>query len=161
MTVWGGDVVAVNSIKHALSISLDPIQLINVVSDVEDDEVSVAASNTTTTRHHTSIHQNAHNHNSTRHVNPKIDAINAMTIAPSHAIADTGATGIFVMDGSKVENKRRLATKPPIVNLPDGTKVKSTHECDITIPGLPKVLMSSNTIHCLINWNTSIVQSGM
>jgi hypothetical protein len=59
-----------------------------------------------------------------------------MTIAPSHAIVDTGATGIFVMDRSKVENKR-LATKPLIINLPDGTKVKSTHECDITIPGLP------------------------
>jgi hypothetical protein len=73
------------------------------------------------------------------HVDPKINAINAMTIAPTHAIADTGATGIFIMDGSKVENKR-LATKPLIINLPDGTKVKSTHECDITIPGLPKIL---------------------
>ena len=62
-----------------------------------------------------------------------------MTIAPTHAIADTGATGIFVMEGSKVENIR-LAMKPLIINLPDGTKVTSTHECDITIPGLPKVL---------------------
>ena len=76
---------------------------------------------------------------STTHVNPKIDAMNDMTIAPTHATADTGATGIFIMDGSKVENKR-LATKPLIINLPDGTKVMSTHECDITIPGLPKVL---------------------
>ena len=38
-----------------------------------------------------------------------------------------------------MENKR-LAMKPLIINLPDGTKVTSTHECDITIPGLPKVL---------------------
>ena len=72
-------------------------------------------------------------------IDPKIDAINAMTIAPTHAIADTGATGIFVMDGSKVDNKR-VTTKPLIINLPDGTKVKSTHECDSTIPGLPKIL---------------------
>jgi hypothetical protein len=30
---------------------------------------------------------------------------------------------------------------PPTINLPDGSKVKSTHKCDITIPGLPTVLV--------------------
>ena len=34
-----------------------------------------------------------------------------------------------------------LAVRPLTINLPDGTKVMSTHTCDITIPGLPKVLV--------------------
>jgi hypothetical protein len=33
------------------------------------------------------------------------------------------------------------AIRPLTINLPDSTKVKSTHTCDITIPGLPKVLV--------------------
>ncbi len=65
--------------------------------------------------------------------------INAITIAPTHAVADTGATSIFVMNGVDVVN-RRMATKPLIVNLPDGRKVRLTHVCDITIPGLPGTL---------------------
>jgi hypothetical protein len=43
------------------------------------------------------------------------------------------------MDGVDVVN-RRVASKPLTVNLPDGRKVKSTHVCDITIPGLPTTL---------------------
>jgi hypothetical protein len=40
------------------------------------------------------------------------------------------------MDSVDVVN-RRVATKPLTMNLPDGRKVKSTHVCNITIPGLP------------------------
>jgi hypothetical protein len=65
--------------------------------------------------------------------------INAITIAPTHAVADTGATSIFVMDGVDVVN-RCMATKPLTVNLPDGRKVKLMHVCNITIPGLPGTL---------------------
>jgi hypothetical protein len=57
----------------------------------------------------------------------------------SHAIMDTGATSIFIMEGTPVENKR-VAKKPLTINLPDGSKIKSTHCCDITIPGLPIIL---------------------
>ena len=60
-------------------------------------------------------------------------------IDKSKAFADTGATAIFVMEDVPVDNKRAVL-KPLTINLPDGTRVKSTHECDITIPGLPKVL---------------------
>jgi len=52
---------------------------------------------------------------------------------------DTGATAIFIMEGTPVENKR-IAKKPLTINLPDGTKIKSTHCCDITVPGLPTIL---------------------
>ena len=57
-----------------------------------------------------------------------------------HAIMDTGATAIFIMEGTPVENKW-IAKKPLTINLPDGTKIKSAHCCDIAIPGLPKKLM--------------------
>jgi hypothetical protein len=57
----------------------------------------------------------------------------------THAIVDTGATAIFIMEGTPVDNKR-IATKPLTINLPDGTKIMSNHCCNITIPGLPTVL---------------------
>jgi hypothetical protein len=72
--------------------------------------------------------------------NPKLQYLNAITIATNLAVTDMGATSIFVTDGVDVENKR-LATKPLTVNLPDGRKIKSTHVCNIKIPGLPVILM--------------------
>jgi hypothetical protein len=71
--------------------------------------------------------------------NPKLQHLNVITIAINLAEADTGVTSIFVMDGVDIENKR-LATKPLTVNLPDGRKIKSTHVCNINIPGLPITL---------------------
>jgi hypothetical protein len=71
--------------------------------------------------------------------NPMPQYLNALTIAASQAIADTGATSIFFMEGVDVKNKRP-ATKPLTINLPDGRQVKSTHICDIDIPGLPTML---------------------
>jgi hypothetical protein len=72
-------------------------------------------------------------------VNPNPQYLNAITIATNQAIADTGATSIFIMDEVEVENKR-LTKKPLIINLPDGKKFKSTHKCDINIPGLTRTL---------------------
>ena len=67
------------------------------------------------------------------------NAMNAVTIARDHAIADTGATSIFIMEGVDVVNKR-IATSPLQINLPDGKQVRSSHICDIAIPGLPTIL---------------------
>jgi hypothetical protein len=78
--------------------------------------------------------------------------INAITIAPNHAVADTGAISIFVMDGVDVAN-RRVATKPLIVNLPDGRKVKSTHACGINIPRLPVTLAG----HIILDLKTALL----
>jgi predicted ribosome-associated RNA-binding protein Tma20 len=36
---------------------------------------------------------------------PSAQYLNAMTIATSEAIADTGATSIFIMEGADVKNK--------------------------------------------------------
>jgi hypothetical protein len=71
---------------------------------------------------------------------PNPQYLNAIAIAASQAIADIGATSIFIMEGTPCKNLRP-AIRPLTINLPDGTKVNSTHTCDITIPGLPKVLV--------------------
>jgi hypothetical protein len=70
---------------------------------------------------------------------PMPQYLNALTIAANKAIADTGATAIFIMDNAEVNNKR-IATKPLKINLPDGTTIRLTHVCDIQIPGLPQTL---------------------
>jgi hypothetical protein len=66
--------------------------------------------------------------------------LNAITIATWQAIADMGATSIFVMERMPIHNLRP-AIHPLTINLLDGSKVKSTHTCNITIPGLPTVLV--------------------
>ncbi len=55
------------------------------------------------------------------------------------AIADSGVTHIFVMEGTNVINKRRT-TCPLKVTLANGWQVVSTHMCDIHIEGLQFVL---------------------
>jgi hypothetical protein len=70
---------------------------------------------------------------------PMPQYLNALTIATNQAIANTGATSIFIMEGADVDNKRP-ATVPLTIILPDGKWVQSTHVCDIQIPGLPTVL---------------------
>ena len=71
---------------------------------------------------------------------PTQQCLNAITIDISHAIADTGATNVFIMEGAPVNNKQKTS-KPLTINLPDGSKVKSAYECDITIPRLPQTLI--------------------
>ncbi len=71
---------------------------------------------------------------------PMLQYINAITIATNQAIADTGATSIFIMEGADVANKC-IAVKLLTINLPDGTQIQSTHVCDIQIRGLPTILM--------------------
>ncbi len=77
---------------------------------------------------------------------PAIDHIvkNNIACAAFHlnttdAIADSGATQIFVMDSTTVVNKHKT-THPLKVALADGRIVLSTHMCDIKIKGLPTVL---------------------
>jgi hypothetical protein len=65
--------------------------------------------------------------------------LNALTAATNQAIANTGATSIFIMDGIHMVNKR-VARKPLTINLPDGKQIMSTYICNIIILGLPTVL---------------------
>ena len=114
--------------------------------DVDNDKITIIAFNTT------NAVTSQCNRNNVNHSQPGPRLTMAATAralfgAPghdslqklSHAIMDSGATAIFIMEGTPVENKR-VATKPLTINLPDGSKIKSTHCCDINIPGLPKTL---------------------
>ena len=58
-----------------------------------------------------------------------------LSIPTTHAIADTGATSIFVMAGTPMDNVRQ-ATNPLSINLPNREVVQSKHVCNIIIPGL-------------------------
>jgi hypothetical protein len=70
---------------------------------------------------------------------PTPQYLNLITIAMLQAIADIGATSMYIMEGTPVKNIWPAA-KQLTINLPDGSQVKSTHLCNITIPGLPVVL---------------------
>ena len=73
---------------------------INLVSDVDDDDVvTVVTSNTNSGKRVYNPRPHTIATTSQEYVKPRIDSINAMTIAaPSHAITDTGATAIFIME---------------------------------------------------------------
>ncbi len=64
---------------------------------------------------------------------------NTMSFIKTHAVADTGTTSLFMMEGLKMSNVQ-IATIQLSINLPDGAIVKSTHTCDIILPGLPTML---------------------
>jgi hypothetical protein len=69
---------------------------------------------------------------------PTPQYLNAITVTTLQAL-DTGAMSIFMMAGKPVKNIWP-AMKQSTINLPDGSQVKSTHLCNITIPGLLIVL---------------------
>ena len=77
--------------------------------------------------------------NSTTTVHPPPDLINNMqdiVLAPHEAIADSGATGHFLLPNLQVHNKQ-IATAPLLITLPDGEAINSTHTGNLNIPGLP------------------------
>jgi hypothetical protein len=62
-----------------------------------------------------------------------------MLAKPLLAVANTGATSLFLTKGAPCQNKPH-ALNPVIVFLPDGRKIESMHLCDVMIPSLPIVL---------------------
>ncbi len=98
-----------------------PIQNI----DVESDDITVVTENLLNQRQHICM-------SSTHPRKPSIPI--------THAVADTGATSIMIMEKTPNMRNVRPATQPLTINLPDGTIVKSTHIWDLEIPGLPHVL---------------------
>ena len=123
----------VNSTISSYPTHLTQVAAPNFATD-DDDDSTIIASNCSSTH-------SAAKCTSTipRKVTPEHQDYANMLIKMSHAIADTGATSIFVMEGTPMENVQPTA-HPITINLPDGKKVLSTHTCDIRIPGLPTVL---------------------
>jgi hypothetical protein len=74
---------------------------------------------------------------------PKVHPVNhvyaVMMTSMDDAIVDSGATQIFIMEGTPMHNKQ-CTTCPLKVALADGRQVMSTHVCDVNIPGLPITL---------------------
>jgi hypothetical protein len=63
-----------------------------------------------------------------------------MMIKPTHAVADSGATSVFVLEGTPCKNIK-LAENPITILLPDEAKLTLRHICNITIPNLPFTLV--------------------
>ena len=68
-----------------------------------------------------------------------------ITRAVEWAVSDLGATSHFIMEGAPVVNKR-VALNPITVKLPDGTKLRSTHTCNLDIPWLPNHITEAHII---------------
>jgi hypothetical protein len=116
---------------------LDPTITFTPINDItiEDDNITVITSNLSDGMSMT--YQTAFSASApTRQSNIQT----AYTIATNDAIADLGATQIFVMKGTPVLNKQKI-TCPLKVALADGRRVMSTHMCDIVLPGLPTTLV--------------------
>ena len=129
---------------------MDPTQIINVLTNdnnlIKDDNVTVPTSNclSTTKRSINNICPTTHRPSLTATAqqifgSPSQQYLNTIAIKMNQAITDTSATSIFIMEGTPVSNLQPLSQLLTI-NLPDSSKVKSTHMCDITIPGLPTIL---------------------
>ena len=76
-----------------------------------------------------------------------IEMINALNIkiAVDMAVAYSGATGHFVLPGTKVSDMK-ISKKSLTINLPDGTQLKSTHTCEIALPWIPKEARRSHIV---------------
>jgi hypothetical protein len=88
----------------------------------------------------------------TNHIDSILQHEIAIGIATDRAIANTGATSIFIMEGINIENNPLfcLSLKPLTINLLDGTQVQSTHKYNSCILGLPTVLIGHIVLHLAI-----------
>ena len=69
---------------------------------------------------------------------------------PNFAIADTGATGHYILESTPHTNK--VPANPPItVTLPDGSTTHSTHMCTIPLPALPPAATIAHIMPGLAN----------
>jgi hypothetical protein len=105
--------------------SLDPTEnAFNVTSDdiIDNDTTVVTANCSSQDQFHTHLQTQPRMWAAAAGVllGPTLhEALNALTIATLHAITDTDATSIFIMDSIAVVNKR-TTLKPLTINLPDG-----------------------------------------
>ena len=131
---WGGvEKCLENEYKNLVSAPLDPTQLLFACSIEDEDNVMVAMSKVLS---RPALHKLAGFALQTRRVE----------IKDLHGIADTGATSVFIKEGVPVDYKQP-ATNPLTVNLPNGCRLKSTHTCNVVVPGLPHPLLG----HIVLN----------
>ena len=77
----------------------------------------------------------------------EINNLNLGATAPKkdEALADSGTTDHFMKEGAPVDNIK--PADPPIqIKMPNGVYEKSTHTCELRIPGLPKKLREGHIV---------------
>jgi hypothetical protein len=103
---------------------------------MSDDDITIPTSNDMSAPHNSA---RSYKSPAIEHIaNSEIAGV-GFRLATDNAIADSGATQIFVMDGTPVVNKQPT-TQPLKVSLANIRQVMSTHMCDIHINGLPFIL---------------------
>jgi hypothetical protein len=113
--------------KNLVSAALDPTNINLACSIAKYDNAMVVTSNVSSQPPTTEV----------AGLVPRMQHIDTDV---SHSIADTGVTLVFVQDGIPVVNMQP-AKSSLTVNLPDRHQVKSTHTCDVVVPGLPSPLV--------------------
>jgi hypothetical protein len=128
-----------NHVISATSISLNPT-LNNTPSDDDADTATVVTSNCAEKQFHVTQPQLSLVETAQALFGTTMPQyLNALTLVTNQAIADTGATSFFIVEGAIVDNKR-VAELPLTIKLPDCKTIHSTHVCDINIQGLPTIL---------------------
>jgi hypothetical protein len=139
--MFGNVAFKCNETFSVISTASDPTQMFSPVSElvVDDDDITVVTSNVS--------------NGSTKSLESAFSLFAPQQeskwayIASNEAIADSGTTQIFVMDGIPINNKQKM-TCPLKVALANGRQVMLTHMCDIIIPGLPTTLVGHIKIPC-------------
>ncbi len=152
----GAEEYVANKCKSLISAHpLDPTKIVSIIT-VNNVNMTIARSNwspAARAQHEMSAQPASQlSYGATaRHLfgTPTHKYINAITIATLHAIADTGAMSMFIIEGTPAKNIWP-ATKQLMINLPNGSQVKSTQFCNIIIPGLPSILTGHIVARLLI-----------
>ena len=71
-----------------------------------------------------------------------------MKLKNDEALADIGTTDYFLKEGAPA-NDIKIDPKPIKPEMPNGAYEKSTHMCELRIPGLPKELRKGHIVPSL------------
>ncbi len=124
----------------------------SAIDDIDDDATVIISNVSSNKRSRKSFKAQALNHL----VKTENTMFAGLCLDTYDVIADSGATQIFVMDGTPVVNKRPT-TRPLKVALADGRIVLSTHMCDIKIDRLPTFVHVCLRLRALvIFWGTNM-----
>jgi hypothetical protein len=130
---------------HVETHSLYPIKMCSSALLKDDDDATVITLNVSS-----NIREpKSYKLRAIDHIVKNDIACAAFHLNTTDAIADSGATQIFVMDSTTVVNKHKTM-HPLKVALANGRIVLSTHMCDIKIEGLPTVLTGHIILDLLI-----------
>ena len=68
-----------------------------------------------------------------------------VTRAVQHAVSDSGATGIYLVEGAPIKIKK-TASNPIRIKLPNGRFIQSTYTCNLDIPWFPNTMKEPHIV---------------